>query len=61
VLFKGAAKIASVFLTATTVVVLLVLEHYVPSIIMPYATPFERFADVAFALPLCLLISATII
>ena len=59
--FKGAGRVASLVLTATTVASLLLIERLVPSAILPYATPLQRFADVAFALPLCLLMVATFI
>ena len=61
VIFRGTAKIASLALTGATLVVLLALEYYEPTIILPYPSPFERFADVAFAVPLCLLMVSTII
>jgi signal transduction histidine kinase len=59
-LFAGRAKIASLLLTAATASALLLLEHYAPATILPHATPFERFADVAFAIPFCLFMAAAI-
>jgi Signal transduction histidine kinase len=61
VFFKRAGKIAALILTAATVAALLLFEYFVPEVILPYATPLQRFADVAFALPLCLVIVATFI
>ncbi|HEY5284617.1 MAG TPA: HAMP domain-containing sensor histidine kinase [Polyangia bacterium] len=53
--FKGAGKIASLALTAATIASLLFVESLLPGAIQPYARPSQRFADVAFALPFCLL------
>ena len=61
VFFKGAGKIVSLVLTSVTIVLLLLIEYLVPSAILPYATPQQRFADVAFSLLLCLLVVATFI
>jgi len=57
--FRGVGRLASLVLTAVTVVVLLLIEHFVPSVIIPYETPLLRFPDVAFSLPLCLVMVAT--
>jgi signal transduction histidine kinase len=57
--FKDVGRIASLVSTAVTVVVLLLIEHFVPSAIIPYETPLLRFSDVAFSLPLCLVMVAT--
>jgi len=56
--FKGTGKIASLILTAATIASLLFVENLLPGAIQPYARPSQRFADVAFALPLCLLMVA---
>jgi signal transduction histidine kinase len=56
--FKGAGKIASLALTAVTIASLLLIENLCPGVILPYATSSQRFADVAFALPICLLMVA---
>jgi len=61
VFFKGIRKIVSLLLTAATIVTLLLVEYVVPTDILPYATPLQRFADVAFSLPLCLLMLAIFI
>jgi len=61
VFFKGGRKIALLVLTAATIVALLLVEYLVPSAILPYASPAQRFADVAFSLPLCLLMLAIFI
>ncbi|HEX7507322.1 MAG TPA: HAMP domain-containing sensor histidine kinase [Polyangia bacterium] len=61
VFFKGARKIVSLVLTAATIVALLLVEYLVPTAILPYATPLQRFADVAFSLPLCLFMLAIFI
>jgi signal transduction histidine kinase len=61
VFFKGAGKIASLVLTAATIVALLLVEYLVPAVILPYATPMQRFADVAFTLPLSLIMLAVFI
>jgi signal transduction histidine kinase len=58
VFFRGARQIASLALTATVVVALLLVEYLVPAAILPYAKPGQRFADVAFSLPLCLFMLA---
>ncbi len=59
--FKGSRKIVSLALTAMTMVALLLIEHLVPAVILPYATPGLRFVDVAFTLPLCLFMLALFI
>jgi signal transduction histidine kinase len=56
--FGRAGKIVALALIASTVGGLLLFEYLVPSAIVPYATPLQRFTDVAFALPLCLLLVA---
>jgi signal transduction histidine kinase len=56
--FRRVGKIASLALTALTVAALLLFEYLFPSAIVPYATPMQRFTDVAFAVPLCLLMVA---
>lgn len=61
VFFKRAGKIAALALIAATLVVLLLLEYLRPTAILPYATPLQRFADVAFGLPICLLMLAIFI
>jgi signal transduction histidine kinase len=61
VFFKGTRKIVSLVITAATVVALLLVEYFVPSAILPYATPHQRFADVAFSLPLSLFMLAIFI
>jgi signal transduction histidine kinase len=53
--FRRIAKIAALVLLASTVGVLLIVEHLFPATIVPYETPLQRFTDVAFALPVCLL------
>jgi signal transduction histidine kinase len=54
VLLRGPQRILALLVTAGTVAALLLLELAAPALILPYATPMQRFADVAFALPLCL-------
>jgi len=61
VLFKGAGKLVSLLVTVATVMALLLLEHHFPTAMLLHASAWERFADVATALPLCLFMSATII
>jgi signal transduction histidine kinase len=61
VLFSGRSKIVSLLLTVATVGALLVFEFLFPSAIVPHASSLERYADVAFALPICLFMSAATI
>ena len=61
VFFKGAGKILALASTAATLAALLLVEHLVPQAIVPYPTPLQRFVDVAFAIPLCLVMVATFI
>jgi signal transduction histidine kinase len=61
VFFKGVRKIGLLFLTAVTVAALLLVEYLAPAAILPYASPVQRFVDVAFSLPLCLLMVAIFI
>jgi signal transduction histidine kinase len=61
VLFHGRAKIVWLGLTGVTVAALFVVEYGMPSVIMPYASSLERFADVAVALPCCLAMSGAVI
>jgi signal transduction histidine kinase len=59
--FRRAGKILALLLMASTVGALLLFEHLFPSAIVPYETPLQRFTDVAFALPVCLLMVALFI
>ena len=61
VFFKRTGKIVALALTAVTLAALLLVEYLVPHTIVPYATPLQRFFDVAFAIPLCLVMVATFI
>jgi len=61
VFFKRTGKILALTLTAATLATLLLVEHLVPQAIVPYPTPSQRFFDVAFAIPLCLVMVATFI
>ena len=61
VFFKRTGKVIALTLTAATLATLLLVEHLVPQAIVPYPTPSQRFFDVAFAIPLCLLMVATFI
>jgi signal transduction histidine kinase len=61
ILFKGCAKLVSLGLIAMTIAGLLLLEYFAPRAILPYRNSFERFGDVAFALPFCVFMSAAVI
>ena len=61
ILFRGAARVAALGLTATTLAGLLVYENAFPDAIRPYGSPSERFADAVFAIPFCALMSAAVI
>ena len=53
-LFPGVTKIVTLALTALTLGALLTFEHYRPDLIGMHASSFDRFVDVALAVPLCL-------
>ena len=61
ILFKGKAKMVSMVLVGVTIAGLLLIEHYSPATVIPYGSPFERFADLAFAIPFCVFMSAAMI
>ena len=61
VFFKRTGKIFALVLTAATLVALLLVENLVPQVMIPYATAPQRFYDVAFAIPLCLVMVAEFI
>jgi signal transduction histidine kinase len=61
VLFRGKLKLASLVVSGAILVGLLVLEHQRPAIIVPYVSALERFGDIVFALPLCLVMSASVL
>ncbi len=61
VLFKGGTRIAALGILAGDVAALLLIERFLPSVILPYPTRAQRFSDIAFALPLCLFMAATIL
>jgi signal transduction histidine kinase len=61
VLFHGVGKFISLIAAGLEIVALLTLEFVRPDLIMPYNTTMQRFADVAFSLLFCLMISATMV
>jgi signal transduction histidine kinase len=61
VVYRSPARMAALGALVASVVTLLFVEHRYPSAISPYPTPLDRFADIAFALPLCLAITGIII
>jgi signal transduction histidine kinase len=60
VLFRGKLKLASLLTSGAILVGLFVLEHLHPAIIVPYTSALERFGDVVFAVPLCLVMASTV-
>jgi signal transduction histidine kinase len=61
IVFKGAAKLAAMVMIATTIAALVVFEATLPRAIRSYGSPYERFADLAFAIPFCAFMSALVI
>jgi len=56
VFFGRSGTIGALILSVAVIAGLLFVEHLLPTAILPYASRLQRFADVAFALPLCLLL-----
>ena len=61
IVFKGSRRIAVLGLIATTILGLFLYEAAYPDSIRPYGSPFERFADAAFAIPFCAFMCAAVI
>lgn len=61
VLFRGVVRYLFLSLATATIAGLLSTEYLFPSVLSHYASPADRFADVATALPLCLIASGILI
>jgi signal transduction histidine kinase len=61
VLFNGTAKVVALLSGVANIAVLLLIEFFYPSRILPYPTPELRFADVAFSMVLCLCMTAVMV
>jgi signal transduction histidine kinase len=61
VLFEGVGRIISLATLLITLAALLVIEYYYPAAILPFASPGQRFGDLAFVIPFCLVMTAATI
>lgn len=60
VVYRGTSRTAALAVLVTTVGALMFVERWIPGSVAPYPTDVDRFTDMAFALPLCLLMTGTL-
>jgi signal transduction histidine kinase len=60
VVYRGLPRMVAIVVLVTTVGTLMFIERWVPGSVAPYPTDVDRFTDMAFALPLCLLMTGTL-